>query len=192
MQIHEILTEQRLDELPAALGKLAQGAKNVAAGVQGAAAGFQQSQQQRAFTGQQSALAKAAYDQWNRKVMALSNAAGGQPVDPNDYKNHLADFVEKTILNNRKIQDLDAASQTRINTAMGEIIKNQADRAGLQKSFQNLITQSAVSREDPAKASQAPNLQQLLQRMQSGAPMRKTNNPAVDQLLTALGVPLQP
>jgi hypothetical protein len=183
MRINEILLqEQKLDEVPT-LGQ-------IASGIQGAVAGFQQGQQQRALGGQQSALAKTAYDQWNRKVMALTNAAGGQPVDINDYENHLVDFVQKVVLNNRRIDDLDQSSQTRINAVIDEIVKNQSDRAGLQKAFQNLIVQASVARSDPAKQQQVPNPQQMIQRMQGGTPIRQTGNPAVDQLLAALGIPV--
>lgn len=215
MQIYEITQPQQqntqIDEVVGGLARMAGQAiagsrvgQAVGQAVGGAKQAFQQStvgqtlqraqdiQAQAKLSGQQSMIAKTLYDQWNRKVMALTNAAGGQPVNVNEYEDQLRDFIEKVVLNNRRILDLDQPSQDRIETSITDIMKNQSNRDGLQKAFQNLATQASVARADPAKQQQVPNPAQMIQRMQSGAPLRKTGNPAVDQLLAALGVPLQP
>jgi myosin heavy subunit len=183
MRINEILLqEQALDEAPI-LGQ-------IASGVRGAAAGFQQSRQQRSLDQQQKMIANIAYKQWNRKAMSLANAAQGQPVDATDYENHLVDFVEKVILTNRSIKELDLVSQQKLEGVIGNIVQNRSDRATVQRAFGDLVIQAAASRVDPAKQKQQTvNVDQMIQRMQT-RPISKTGNVAVDQLLTALGIPL--
>jgi hypothetical protein len=151
MQIHEITHKQRLDEV------------DIIGGIKGAVAGFQQSQQQRQVQQNTAALAKAALQQWNNKVIQLTQAAGGQPVDPTDYENNLNDFVERVMLRTYKIADLDDSSQTRVEQAIGAVVQGRNDRRALAPAFEKLVQQATVARLDPAKTSyQSPAAQKTV------------------------------
>lgn len=158
MQIHDITKKQQLDEVD-----IVGAAKKAVAGVQGAVAGFQQSQQQRQIQQNTSALAKAAMQQWNNKVIQLTQAAGGQPVDPTEYENQLSDFVERVMLKSYKIADMEPQSQQRIEQAIGAVVNGRNDRRALGPAFEKLVQQAMVSRLDPAKTSfQSPAAQKTV------------------------------
>jgi hypothetical protein len=140
MQIHEITHKQRLDEV------------DIIGGIKGAVAGFQQSQQQRQVQQNTAALAKTALQQWNNKVIQLTQAAGGQPVDEKEYKTYLTDFVQKVMLGNKSIDNLDAASKPRIQKAIDDVVAGRNDRNKLSSTFNELVTQATVARTTPTKA----------------------------------------
>ena len=105
--------------------------------------------------GQTQALSQAALKQWNNRVMQLMQASGGQPVDETEYHDHLKDFVERTMLSNRSIDNLDQNSQTRLDSAIDAVMTNRGDTRKLQTAFQQLAGAALVSRDDPAKTRQA-------------------------------------
>jgi hypothetical protein len=107
--------------------------------------------------------AKAALQQWNNKVIQLTQAAAGQPVDATEYENQLGDFVERIMLRNYKIADMEPQSQQRIEQAIGDVVQNRNDRNSLASSFEKLAQQTVVARLDPAKTSfQSPAAQKTL------------------------------
>ena len=170
MQIHEITHKQRLDEVD-----IIGGIKKAVSGVQGAVAGFQQSQQQRQVQQNTAALAKAALQQWNNKVIQLTQAAGGQPVDATEYENQLSDFVERVMLRSYKIADMEPQSQTRIEQALGAVVQGRNDRRALGPAFEKLVQQATVARLDPAKTSyQSPAAQKTVGPGAKQAPGAKT------------------
>lgn len=123
----------------------------IGAGIKGAVAGAQQSAQARKVTQNTQALAQTALTQWGKKVIALTNAAGGQPVDPTDYTNHLTDFVQKVMLGGTRVQDLDPSSQPKVAAAIKGVVDTRGDRTKLPQAFNALVTQASVARPDPAK-----------------------------------------
>ncbi len=123
----------------------------IGAGIKGAIAGAQQSAQTRKVAQNTQALAQTALSQWGKKVVALTNAAGGQPVDPTDYTTHLTDFVQKVLLGGTRVQDLDTSSQPKVSAAIKGVVDNRADRGKLPQAFNALVTQASVARPDPAK-----------------------------------------
>jgi hypothetical protein len=150
MRINEILLqEQKLDEVPT-LGQ-------IASGVRGAVAGFQQGQQQRAVQQNTQAVAKAALQQWNNKLIQLQQAG----IASTQWENHLADFVEKIMLRNYKITDLE---DTRgVENAMRAVIDAGMDRRKLEPAFNTLVQQTLVARLDPTKtAYQSPAAQRTV------------------------------
>jgi len=159
MQIYELTqSKQQLDEID-----IVGGIKKAVGGVQGAVAGFQQSQQQRAVQQNTQGVAKAAMQQWNNKVIQLTQAAGGQPVDPAEYENQLADFVERVMLRSYKIADMEPQSQQRIEQAIGQVVAGRNDRRALAPAFEKLTQQALVARLDPAKSSyQSPAAQKTV------------------------------
>jgi hypothetical protein len=176
MQIHEITHKQRLDEVD-----IIGGIKKAVSGVQGAVAGFQQSQQQRQVQQNTAALAKAALQQWNNKVIQLTQAAGGQPVDATEYENQLSDFVERVMLRSYKIADMEPQSQTRIEQALGAVVQGRNDRRALGPAFEKLVQQATVARLDPAKTSyQSPAAQKTVGPGAKQAPGAKTPAPPLN------------
>lgn len=124
---------------------------------------LQQKLQTRKVQQNTSMAAKAALQQWNNKVIQLTQAAAGQPVDATEYENQLADFVERVMLRSYKIADMEAQSQQRIEQAIGDVVQNRNDRAGLTSAFEKLAQQTVVARLDPAKTSfQSPAAQKTL------------------------------
>lgn len=106
---------------------------------------------------------KVALQQWNNKVIQLTQAAGGQPVDPTEYENQLADFVERVMLRSYKIGDMDPQSQQRIEQAIGDVVQNRNDRNALSSAFEKLAQQTVVARLDSTKtAYQSPAAQKTL------------------------------
>lgn len=184
MQIHEITYKQRLDEVD-----IIGGIKKAVSGVQGAVAGFQQSQQQRQVQQNTSALAKAAQQQWNNKVIQLTQAAGGQPVDVTEYENQLSDFVERVMLRSYKVADMDPESQTRIEQALGAVVRSRNDRRALGPAFEKLVQQATVARLDPAKtAYQSPAAQKTVGPGAKQAPGAKTPAPPLNPAQAASAV----
>ena len=173
MQIHEITHKQRLDEVD-----IIGGIKKAVSGVQGAVAGFQQNQQQRQVQQNTAALSKAALQQWNNKVIQLTQAAGGQPVDPTEYENQLSDFVERIMLRSYKIADMEPQSQQRIEQAIGAVVQGRNDRRALAPAFEKLVQQATVARLDPAKTSyQSPAAQKTVGPGAKQAPGAQTPAP---------------
>jgi len=189
MQIHEITHKQRLDEA------------DIVGGIKGAIAGYQQSQQQRQVQQNTQALSKAAMQQWNNKVVQLTQAAGGQPVDPDEYETQLSDFVERTMLRSYKIKDMEPQSQQRLEQAMGAVVQGRNDRKALGPAFEKLTQQALVARLDPAKTSyESPAAQKSLgpgvkktPGAQNPEPTQQQLNPtqaksAVDQIMRKANV----
>lgn len=127
----------------------------IGAGIKGAVAGAQQSAQTRKVSQNTQALAQTALSQWGKKVIALTNAAGGQPVSNDEYNDHLKDFVQKVMLNNRQIDQLDANSQSRIDAGIDAVMNNRNDRQKLPQAFNQLVTAASVARDDPSKTQYA-------------------------------------
>ena len=151
MQIRDIAKPQNLDEI------------SIPGAVKGAIAGFQQGRQQRAIQQNTQAAAQAALKQWTNKVIMLSQAAQGQPVDATDYENHLADFVERVMLRSYKIADMDPGSQQKLEAALGSVVQSRNNAQQLKTAFNNLVQQAMVARLDPAKtAYQSPAAQKTV------------------------------
>jgi hypothetical protein len=74
MQINEITHPQQLNEVD-----IVGGIKKAVSGVQGAVAGFQQQQQQKNVQQNTQAVAKAALQQWNNKLIQLQQAGVPEP-----------------------------------------------------------------------------------------------------------------
>lgn len=210
MQIYEITKPdpEHLDEVVGGLARMAgqaiAGSKLGQAVGQAAGAvkqGFQQSavgqtlqkagdvQQQAKLAGSIGQMSNLAYQQWNKKKLALLNAAGGQPIENEEA--HLADFVQKTLLNNRQITDLDPPSQRKIEAAITNVMTAGNDRRKLQQAFTDLVTQSTAARQDPAKQTQQKVSVDNMITTLANRGVSKTGNIAVDQLLSALGIPLK-
>lgn len=155
MQINEITQPRQLNEVD-----IVGGIKSAAAGVQNFVGNLQQQQQQKTVQQNTQAVATAAQKQWNNKVLQLTQASGGQPVDQKEYHEHLRDFIEKTMLNNRSIDNLDANSSVRLDQAIDAVVLNRSDTKKLQQAFQQLAGAALVARDDPNKVPRAASLQQ--------------------------------
>ena len=150
----------RIDEI--SLGQIGAGIKGAVAGSRagiGATAGFKDAAQARGMQQNTQALAQTALTQWGKKVMALTNAANGQPVDENDYKNHLTDFVQKVMLGNKPIDTLDATSKPKIQKAIDDVVAGRNDRNKLPQAFNALVTQASAARVEPGKAQTQGGIQ---------------------------------
>ena len=193
MQIYEI-TRQRLDEV-GLMTRL------------GAALGNQQAQ----VATTTAALSQAALKQWNNKVLQLQQANQGMPISDQEYDTNLEDFVDRVMLQGR-LDSLDQTSLTRLTPAMDAVLKARNDPKLLPTAFEKMVAAVNVARQDPAKATQAPqyNPQQTaatvkqvlasanvntqavaaaLQQAAGGAlTATKQPNPMVNSLLNALGV----
>ena len=143
MQIYELTQakQEQLDEI------------DIIGGIKGAVSGFQQSQQQRQVQQNTAALSKSAQQQWNNKVIQLTQAAGGQPVDPADYESNLRDFVERTMLRSYKIDSMEPQSQGRLDQAIKAVVQSRNDRRTLGPVFEKMVQQALVARLDPAKTA---------------------------------------
>ena len=109
-------------------------------------------------------LASQAQKQWAGREAQLQAAAGpGNPIDPTRYENTLADFVERVMLANRRITDLDDASEIEMERAIGDIIAARGNARAMEEAWLRLTQQSLVAREDLAKS--------LGQRGASGRPI---------------------
>ena len=180
MQIYELTQpkQEHLDEVVGGLArmagqKLAQTGVGQAVGraVGAAKQGFQQSaigqtlqkagdiEQQAKAQANTQALAKASLQQWNNKVLQLTQAASGQPIDEKDYKNNLTDFVQKVMLGGKSIDSLDSSPKPKIATAIDTVVTDRNDRTKMQTAFNNLVTQATVARTDTAKSTPTGGMQ---------------------------------
>ena len=193
MQIHEI-TQQRLDEV-GLMTRL------------GAALGNQQAQ----VATSTAALSQAALKQWNNKVLQLQQANQGMPISDQEYDTNLEDFVDRVMLQGR-FDSLDQTSMSRLTPAMDAVLKVRNDPKLLPAAFEKMVSAVNVARQDPAKATQAPQytpqqtaatVQQVLKganvntqavatalQQAAGGTLTATKqaNPMVNSLLNALGV----
>lgn len=98
-------------------------------------------------------LASQAQKQWAGREAQLQAAAGpGKPIDPTRYEDTLADFVQRVMLANRRITDLDDASEIEIERAIGDIIAARGNAGAMEEAWLRLTQQSLVAREDLAKS----------------------------------------
>jgi len=135
---------------------------------------------------------KVALQQWNNKVIQLTQAAGGQPVDPTEYENQLADFVERVMLRSYKIGDMDPQSQQRIEQAIGDVVQNRNDRNALSSAFEKLAQQTVVARLDSTKtAYQSPAAQKTLGPGAKQAPGQPAAPMNAQQATNAVGLALR-
>jgi hypothetical protein len=193
MQIHEI-TQQRLDEV-GLMTRL------------GAALGNQQAK----VATSTAALSQAALKQWNNKVLQLQQANQGMPISDQEYDTNLEDFVDRVMLQGR-FDSLDQTSMSRLTPAMDAVLKVRNDPKLLPAAFEKMVSAVNVARQDPAKATQAPQytpqqtaatVQQVLKganvntqavatalQQAAGGTLTATKqaNPMVNSLLNALGV----
>ena len=193
MQIHEI-TQQRLDEV-GLMTRL------------GAALGNQQAQ----VATSTAALSQAALKQWNNKVLQLQQANQGMPISDQEYDTNLEDFVDRVMLQGR-FDSLDQTSMSRLTPAMDAVLKVRNDPKLLPAAFEKMVSAVNVARQDPAKATQAPQytpqqtaatVQQVLKganvntqavatalQQAAGGTLTATKqaNPMVNSLLNSLGV----
>ena len=193
MQIHEI-TQQRLDEV-GLMTRL------------GAALGNQQAK----VATSTAALSQAALKQWNSKVLQLQQANQGMPISDQEYDTNLEDFVDRVMLQGR-LDSLDQTSLTRLTPAMDAVLKVRNDPKLLPAAFEKMVAVVNVARQDPNKATQAPQytpqqtaatVQQVLQganvntqavatalQQVAGGTLTATKqpNPMINSLLNAFGV----
>lgn len=149
----------------------------------------QDTQAQAQLTGNISQLSNAAYQQWNKKKLALMTSAAGQPIE--NEEGHLTDFVQTVILGGRRIEDMDPPSVAKIERAITGVMNAGNDRAKLQQAFTALVTQALAVRPDPAKQQmQKVNVDNMITTLANRG-VSRTNNQAVDTLLQALGIPLK-
>jgi hypothetical protein len=179
MQIHELTQpkQEQLDELVGGLARMAGQAiakSPVGQAVGAAKQAFQKSavgqtlqkagdlERQAKISAQTQALAKNTLQTWNDRVIRLTQAAGGFPVDETTYRNNLNDFVQKVMLGNKPINSLDALSQPKITGAIDAVVTDRNDRAKMQTAFNNLVTQATVARTGASTAGQSaqPQAQQ--------------------------------
>lgn len=207
----------RIDEI--SLGQIGAGIKGAIAGSKagtGATAGFNAAAQAKGVQQNTQAVANAALTQWNNKVLQLMQANQGQPISDNEYNDHLKDFLQKTMLGNRRIDYLDINSQGRIDQAIDAVMKNRNNKTALSQSFQQLAGAALAARMDPNRMQQRQTgsvttspqqvqsaiqktIQQLgphvsttlataVQNAAGVAQVRSTGNPATDALLNNLGI----
>lgn len=117
-----------------------------------------QARQQKVQADKIKALAGTFLQQWGKKVVSLTNASGGQPVADDEYNDHLKDYVQKVMLNDRTIDQLDTNSQNRIDAGIDAVMKNRNDRQALPQAFNQLVTAASVARDDPAKTQYQPGV----------------------------------
>ena len=172
MQIHEITQpdQTQLDEVVGGLARMAGQAiaKSPVGQAVGQVAGaakqaYQQStvgqtlqkagdvERQARVQSQTQAVSKAALQQWNNRVAQLTQASGGQPIDPAEYKRNLSDFVERMMLRSYKIADLDSTSNARVDQALDTVVQARNDRRTLEPAFEKLAQQALASRLDTAR-----------------------------------------
>ena len=172
MQIHELTQpkQEQLDELVGGLARMAGQAiakSPVGQAVGAAKQAFQKSavgqtlqkagdlERQAKISAQTQALAKNTLQTWNDRVIRLTQAAGGFPVDETTYRNNLNDFVQKVMLGNQPINSLDASSRPKITSAIDAVVTDRSDRARMQTAFNNLVTQATVARTGASTAGQS-------------------------------------
>lgn len=162
MKIRNIVEQKKLDEIdlvPSGIRRTVGGLRDRMAARQ---LKKQTSQATTAVAQNVRAASNAALQQWNNKVALLSQASGGT-VDPTEYENHLADFVERVMLRSYKLADLDPQSQQRVESAIGAVMQNKDDPRSLAAAFEKLVQQTMVARLDPEKtAFQSPAAQKTV------------------------------
>ena len=184
MQIHELTQpdQEQLDEVVGGLARMAGQAiakspvgQAVGSAVGAAKQGFQQSaigqtlqkagdvEQQAKLGAQTQGLAKAALQQWNNKVLQLTQANKGQPVGDQEYFTQLQDFANRVMLQGGFAR-LDGTSAKRVKQAIADVTAVRNDPNQLQDKMAQLVTATAASRQDPnayygaprGRAGQAP------------------------------------
>lgn len=160
----------------------------IGSGIKGAVAGFQQNQRQRQVQQNTQAVSKAAQQQWNNKLVQLQQAG----VPETQWENHLADFVERTMLRSYKIADLEDAAG--VENAMKDVINAGIDQKKLSPAMNTLVQQALVARLDPAKSSyQSPAAQKTVGPGAKQPPATQQLNPtqaasAVSQIMRGANV----
>jgi hypothetical protein len=176
MQIHELTQsdQEQLDEVIGGLARMAGQAiakspvgQAVGQAVGAAKQGFQQSavgqtlqkagdvERQAKMSAQTQGLAKAALQQWNNKVLQLTQANKGQPVSDQEYFTQLQDFVNRVMLQGA-FSRLDGTSAKRVKQAIAGVTGVRNNPTQLQDKMEQLVTTASASRQDPNAYYGAP------------------------------------
>jgi hypothetical protein len=176
MQIYELTQpdQEQLDEVVGGLARMAGQAiakspvgQAVGSAVGAAKQGFQQSaigqtlqkagdvEQQAKLGAQTQGLAKAALQQWNNKVLQLTQANKGQPVGDQEYFTQLQDFANRVMLQGGFAR-LDGTSAKRVKQAIADVTAVRNNPNQLQGKMEQLVTATAASRQDPNAYYGAP------------------------------------
>lgn len=176
MQIYELTQakQEQLDEVVGGLARMAGQAiakspvgQAVGQAVGAAKQGFQQSaigqtlqkagdvEQQAKMSAQTQGLAKAALQQWNNKVLQLTQANKGQPVGDQEYFTQLQDFANRVMLQGGFAR-LDGTSAKRVKQAIADVTAVRNNPNQLQDKMAQLVTATAASRQDPNAYYGAP------------------------------------
>lgn len=145
MQIHEI-TNPQINE------GLLDLAKRAAGGVKGAIQGYQQSKTDRRTSQAGAVAAKKALSVWNQYTKQLKAANPDPQRYLALYRQALAAFVQKNLLNNQSIDS--QINQQELNQLINAVATVKDNPQQMATLFGQLVTQSALAQPDITRGSQ--------------------------------------
>lgn len=145
-------------------------------------------------------VAKLVMQQWQNKMVQLTRAASttGGAVSDQEYGEQLEDFIERVLLQNKRVEDLDQQSGQRLDAIMQKIVAGRNDAKALPELFNNLTAVTTAARVDTTKfkggQTQQPTAQQGAQNLSQANPqvavkqaLKGVNTSALNQQIAAVG-----